>query len=208
MIRVLLVDDHDMLLEGLQAALAAHGDIDVVATASSFDDGLVRFGEVEPDVVVTDYRIGTESGADLARAILLADPKATVIVVSALRSAHTIADVVDAGCVGFVDKQKGVADLVTAIRLTAEGSLFFPRDVLESAGARPTAALSPRELDVLQRLSDGTDVTTIARELQLSPNTVRNHVRQILRKLDVSSQLAAVAKATRDGIIPGQSPTG
>lgn len=209
MIRVLLVDDHDMMLEGVQSALAIEPDIEIVATASSMEAGLEYYRALRPDVTVTDYRLGEETGAELTRAILAVDSGATVVAISALDDTHTVSDILDAGCAAFVAKGQGIHDLLTAIRSSNDGAVIFPRHLVTSPENRSSQArieLSGRELEVLVLLSQGRNVTTIATDLHLSLHTVRNHIRQILKKLGVTSQLAAVVEATRRGVIPGPGP--
>lgn len=207
-IRVLLVDDHEMMLEGMDLALSAQDDIEVVGRADTVDEGLARYRSLAPDVVVTDYRIGDRTGSELARSILAFEPAAVIVAVSALDNAHTLNDIVSSGCAGFVAKGNPIEDLVAAIRATNRGSISFPRQRLQASRSErnAVAGLTRRELEVLQALAEGQNVTQIADDLHLSAHTVRNHVREILRKLDVSSQLAAVVEGARQGIIAGPGP--
>lgn len=209
MIRLLLVDDHEMMLEGLRATLSREDDLEVVATADGVGLALDRYRALRPDVVVTDYWLGGATGADLTRAVISEDPEARIVGLSALGTAHTMNDLVVAGCSAFVAKSQGVTALVAAIRAASSGAVLFPKALMQDvsgSGRDASQELTGREREVLALLAEGQNVAAIASALYLSASTVRNHIREILRKLGVSSQLAAVVEATRQGIIPGLGP--
>ncbi len=204
LIRLIIVDDHAMLLEGMTLALEREHDIHIVGTAQSLDAGVSLCAALDPDVVVLDYRIGGDSGVDLARALRDADASTTLIGMSALASDAVINDMVEAGCVSFVHKQRGIGALASAIRDAHDGVGHLPSRSMDSAGS--SSRLSQREMEVLQLLSEGSGPAEIAARLHLSVHTVRNHIREIRSKLDVNSQLAAVAVGIRTGLIPGPQP--
>lgn len=205
LIRLVIIDDHAMLLEGMSLALEREHDIHIVGTARSRTAGLAVCADLQPDVAVIDYRIGSDSGVDLARDLRTASPTLTIVGMSAQDSGPVINDMVEAGCVSFVHKQRGIHSLASAIRDAHDGVGHVP------ARAQPTGPdneqLSRRELEVLQLMSEGKAPAEIAVLLFLSVHTVRNHVREIRRKLGVSSQLAAVAVGIRSGLILGPEPT-
>lgn len=205
LIRLVIVDDHAMLLEGMTLALEREHDIHIVGTAQSLPAGRDVCADLQPDVAVIDYRIGADSGVELARDLRAADPTLTIVGMSAQDSGPVVSDMVDAGCVSFVHKQRGIHALASAIRDAHEGVGHLPAQV------HPTdpnnARLSRRELEVLQLMSEGKAPTDIASMLYLSVHTVRNHIREIRRKLEVNSQLAAVAVGIRSGLILGPEPT-
>lgn len=203
MIRIVIIDDHEMLLEGVALALALEPDIEIVGTALSRSTGAERCRALQPDVVVVDYRIDGETGADLARDLRAIDPEAVVIGMSAVSSTTVVDEMVGAGCVSFVPKQHGISALAGAIRAAHNGFGQLPRGTARSVGGEE---LSPRELEILQLMSEGNTASDIAQGLQLSLHTVRNHIREIRRKLDVTSQLAAVATGVRTGLIQGPLP--
>ncbi len=203
----MLVDDHAMLLEGVALALGRESDIEVLGTATTRASGFERFCALDPDVLVVDYRIGEDSGADLARDVIARSPSAAVVVMSALDSDRVLDDIVDSGCVGFVEKRAGVDALASAVRAASSGSVHYPRRAL---GRRPgtidtTTGLTARELEILELLGQGANSADIAAHLNVSVHTVRNHTREIRRKLAVTTQLAAVIKAIRLGLIASPS---
>lgn len=203
MIRLVIIDDHAMLLEGMTLALEREHDIQIVGTAQSCESGLATCTQLQPDVVVLDYRIGSESGAELARDLRSNDPSITLVGMSAMSSRVVVDDMVDAGCVSFVHKQRGIAALANAIRAAHDGIGHLPSRVAIAGGNR----LTHREVEVLQLMSEGEGPTEIAEQLHLSVHTVRNHIRQIRRKFGVTSQLAAVAAGIRSGLISGPERT-
>lgn len=193
-----------MLLEGVALALGREPDIDVVGTAQSRHSGLERCRALSPDIVLLDYRISGETGADLARDLKTMDQELVIIGMSALASPPVIDDMVSAGCVSFIHKQHGIAPLASAIRAAHQGIGHLPTRATElSASGDP---LSQRELEILQLMSEGHAPADIAGQLHLSLHTVRNHIGEIRRKLGVSSQLAAVAQGVRTGLIQGPEP--
>lgn len=200
----MIVDDHEMLLEGVALALSREPDIDVIGTAQSRSEGLERCKALRPDLVLLDYRISGETGADLARDLKTMDPRLVIIGMSALASPPVIDDMVSAGCVSFVHKQHGIAPLASAIRAAHQGIGHLPTRIADSSAGGET--LSQRELEILQRMSEGHAPVDIAAQLHLSLHTVRNHIGEIRRKLGVSSQLAAVAQGVRSGLIQGPEP--
>jgi len=201
LIRLVIIDDHAMLLEGMTLALEREHDIHIVGTAQSVEVGLATCAALRPDVVVLDYRIGSDSGVDLARSLRSTDATMTLVGMSAMSSGPVIDDMVDAGCVSFVHKQRGITALASAIRDAHDGVGHLPSR--SNAPGSRADRLSPREVEVLQLMSEGQGPAEVADRLHLSVHTVRNHVREIRRKLDVSSQLAAVAAGIRTGIITG-----
>lgn len=204
LIRLIIVDDHAMLLEGMTLALEREHDIHIVGTAQSLDAAVALCAALDPDVVVLDYRIGPDSGVELARALRNANRSTTLVGMSALSSDSVIDDMVEAGCVSFVHKQRGIGALASAIRDAHDGVGHLPSRSSTPNGL--VSRLSQREIEVLQLLSEGNGPTEIATGLHLSVHTVRNHIREIRRKLDVNSQLAAVAVGIRSGLILGPEP--
>lgn len=202
LIRLVIIDDHAMLLEGMTLALEREHDIHIVGTAQSRTAGLAVCADLQPDVVVIDYRIGTDSGVDLARDLRAANPSTVIVGMSAQISGPVVDDMVEAGCVSFVHKQRGITALASAIRGARDGIVQLPARSEPGAGER----LSHREVEILQLMSEGRSPAEIAAVLYLSLHTVRNHIREVRRKMGVTSQLAAVAAGIRTGLISGPEP--
>lgn len=203
-IRVLLVEDHDMVREALATALAVYDDVTVVDIAASFADAIGRLEHGGLDAVVTDLRLGDGSGAELAGIAGRLDPAPPVLVITGTDDQRGVQEAIAAGCAGFISKGQGFERLVDAIRVVAAGGAVFPAALLNAtlhAGPTGTGGLTARELEILQHLAHARTIDHVAERLFLSPHTVRNHVKQILSKLGAHSQLEAVVIGARAGIV-------
>ena len=204
-VRLLLVEDHEMVLEAMQAALASHTNIEVVAVAGSVHDATEALKSVDVDMVVTDLRLGDGAGTDLVEVAQSLKASPPVLLITGTDDQRGINDALDAGCAGFVSKSEGFDRLVDAIRAISTGGVFFPAvllaERLRPGTTRPGATLTARELQVLQLLAQAMSVTDIAGELVLSVHTVRNHIKQVLAKLHARSQLEAVVIGARNGLV-------
>jgi DNA-binding NarL/FixJ family response regulator len=206
-LRVLLVEDHEMVARGLSAALVDEPDLDVVGWARTAGDGTSRYMELRPDVVVMDYRLPDAHGTDATREIRQVDDDACVLLLTGADDPGVVAEALDAGCSGFVSKDRGVEELASAIRAVARGAAVFPASLLSRAlsprldSQRVGSDLTSREREVLEMLAQGSSTEEIASGLFLSMHTVRNHVRNILTKLQARTKLEAVVVAARAGVV-------
>lgn len=205
--RVVIVDDHAMVRESIGMALARAPELDVVGSAASVREGREMVGELRPDVAVLDYSLPDGTGIELATSIHAADPAARTIILTASEGVQAAAEAVAAGCAGFVRKSADLDDLAAGVLRVHHGEAIFDAQTLSAAIGwlnRPTAApvgLTERELDVLGSLAEGRSTVEISELLYLSHHTVRNHVRNILAKLDARSQLEAVVIAASMGLV-------
>ena len=206
-VRVLLVEDHAMVARGIEAALADEDDLEVVGIAGTLDDGVLRFRQLGPDVVVMDFRLPDGEGTDATRQIREIDTEAVVLLLTGADDPSVVSAALDAGCSGFVSKDRDVDELASAIRAVARGAAVFPAGLLSRA-LSPSAApsgtgsdLTAREREVLSMLADGSSTEEIGSALFLSLHTVRNHVRNILTKLHARTKLEAVVIAARAGVV-------
>lgn len=206
-IRVVLVDDHHMLLEALGAALGACADIEVIGTAASLGD-LRELKVGRPDVVLMDYHLPDGTGADGCRLAKARWPQVRVIILTGAGQQEAAVASVTSGADGFLVKACRLAIVVEAIKTAfARHPVLSPAVLgdlarqLQQSGAGSTSAriapdpLTPRELTVLRALSQGRSTTDIASELDVSQGTVRVHVEAIRRKFHASSRLEAVSSA-------------
>lgn len=203
-VRVVLVEDHDMVREAMVAALAVYTDVEVVAAGASLAEGRELIDALDPDVVVTDLRLEDGDGTELVAAAARRPLPPPVLLITGTDDHRGVEEAIGTGCAGFVSKAQGFDRLVDAIRVVAAGGAVFPADLL-GATLRPEPddpeRLSERELEVLQLLAEARTVDEIAEALFISPHTVRNHVRQVLTKLGAHSQLEAVVIAARRRLV-------
>lgn len=211
-IRVLLVDDHQLLTDALSGLLQREPDIEVVAVASTVAEA--RRAAREPlDVALMDYLLPDGTGAEATRVIKRRWPASKVVMLTAVTDDETMLDAVDAGADGYLTKEKAGSDVVHAVRAAHAGDLLLPRSVAYELAQRVGAArragasngevhdLTPRELDVLRALVEGRSSRDICAELYIAPNTLRTHVQNLLAKLRVHSKLEAVALALRKQLV-------
>jgi len=212
---VLVIDDHTVFAEALAAALIAR-DFVVTDIARTGAAALTAVTQSSPDVVLVDQRLPDVTGTELLRALRGAAPDAALVMLTAQRDERTVIAAVEAGCRGYVTKDQSLDELVDAVRRAAMGEVVLSPALLARVlpllrSDPPTRGelLTPRELEILELMSEGLSNRAIAGRLFLSVNTVRNHVRNMLAKLDAHSKLEAVAIATRRGLIapPTDAPS-
>lgn len=211
-IRAVVVDDQDMFVEALSLLLSQQEDIEVVATADSVASAVDAANRHSPDVMLMDYRLPDGSGAGAARQIRTANPSVKIIMLTGFQEENVLADCLAAGCSAFVTKQRAIQEVLSAVRATARGEAFLSPPMLTRLVGmvgrgvqRTTPALTKRQTELLELLSQGLSEKKIAERLGLSPHTVRNHMRTIVSKLKAKSKIEAVAMATREGLISSDS---
>lgn len=201
-IRVLAVDDHPVVLNGIRAVIAKEHDMAVVAEASDGVAAVELYHEHVPDVVLMDVHMPRLDGAGAIRAIVRMDPAARVVALSGSARDAEICRVLEAGACGYLVKEMLLADVVAAIRAAAAGKRVIPPDVAARlAEFMPRVDLTAREVEVLRLAARGLHNRAIAWAIGRSEETVKVHVRHILAKLGVDDRTAAVTRALRRGII-------
>ena len=211
--RVVLVDDHDLFRTGLVNLLTEQG-VHVVGEASRGEAAIRLVHDLAPDVVVMDLNLPGISGVDATREILAAAPRTRVVVLTISADDGDVVAAVLAGACGYLLKDSTIQQLVDGIRAAAEGeSLISPQvasKVLQIVRAQNAvvettdalrAELSERELEVLKLIAIGKDNAEIARELFISPKTVKNHISNILMKLHIDNRIQAAVYAVRNGLV-------
>jgi DNA-binding NarL/FixJ family response regulator len=206
-VRIVIVDDHEMVAEGFARIVEAEDDLELAGIASSVEEALTLVGSVRPDVVLMDFNLPDGDGVTATERIIEGWPGTRVVLLSGSGGNELLARAIAAGCSGLLAKDRPARDIVAAVRAAARGESVVRPDELAGLLDRlrnPTIdpqALTARELEVLRLLAKGRSTDAIASELYVSPHTVRNHVSNILAKLGAHSKLEAVAIATRDGTI-------
>jgi two-component system, NarL family, nitrate/nitrite response regulator NarL len=210
--RVVIVEDHVMMAEGLRTAVNQAEDLDVVGLASSFHAALALVTELRPDVVVLDHPLPDAEAPDAVARLRAAVPGIRVLVISALADHRSVVQALESGADGYLLKDEPVEVLARGIRTVLRGDRALSPALLTNLLTRlvradgPSDRLSQRQEDVLQCLADGMTTDEIVRALALSHNTVRNHIQRILTRLGAHSKLEAVTIALREGLVrpPGQ----
>lgn len=202
--RILLVDDHRVLLAGLAALLRGQDWIDDIDTATDSREALAGLADRPPDVAVVDLGLGAESGLDLIPRLRAAVPGLRILVLTMSSDHEDARDAVRAGAAGYVLKDSGPDEVLAALRLVASGGTALaaaaaPAVVLP--GRAPTGRrLTDRERDLLRLLARGRSTDEIARELFLSPKTIRNRLSELYAVLGVANRAEAVAVAYELGM--------
>ncbi|HEX5110760.1 MAG TPA: response regulator transcription factor [Vicinamibacterales bacterium] len=213
MISVLLVDDHPVVHEGVQAALARTPDIRLVRAVDTVEAAVTAMSEVRPDVVLLDVRLGREDGLTAIGTLIAVHPHVRILVFSAYDVDAYVLGALRAGARGYALKGAPGAELVAAIRRVHEGESYVSPSLSAKlvdqiqARSRGSRLLTPRELMVLQLMATGLSNRDIASSLEISERTVKFHVTAILNKLGADNRTQAVAMAGRRGMLSDDAMT-
>ena len=202
-IRVMCVDDHRIVREGIALIIGREPDMVVVGAAATGEEAIALFKERRPDITLMDLQLGSMSGAEAIRAIRREDPRARVVVLTMSSGDEDVYRALDAGAATYLLKDTALEDLVRVVREVHAGghpeiSPAMRTQLAERAG-RP--ALTPREVQVLELVRKGMRNREVAASFGISEETVQTHVKNILAKLDVPDRTAAIDVALRRGII-------
>lgn len=213
-ISVLLVDDHNIVRQGLKALLTAESDITVVAEAQTGREAVQVAARLHPEVVVMDLAMPLLNGWEATRQILKVAPSAKVLILSTYDNIEHVQQAIASGAAAYLIKQTAAADLVKAIREVRKGNAYFSPPIAERLRERtyqpaadaqpaphPEVELTLREAEVLQLIAEGYANKQIAAELGLSVKTVEKHRQQVMNKLDIHDTASLVRHAAAKGII-------
>jgi DNA-binding NarL/FixJ family response regulator len=216
-VRVVLVDDDDLMRAGLRSVLSTDEAIEVVGEAGDGRDAVLRIREVRPDLVLMDIRMPDVDGISATREVLATSPDVKVVVLTTFEDDDYIFDAISAGASGFLLKRTQPEELIAAIHTVAEGdSLLSPsvtRRVIDRMASHPAPVraskrvdeLTPREREVLELVARGLSNREIAEEFVIEESTVKTHVKRILMKLALRDRVQAVIFAYENGLTrPGR----
>ena len=203
--RVLLVDDHDLIRQGLRRAFERADDFTVVGEASSVAEGLAVATQTQPDVVLMDIRLPDGNGLDAVRKLRANNPQLGIVVLTMYAGDEHLFGALEAGASAFVPKDAPAEDVVAAARHAAASPDAFSAADLANAMKRrmaPTGPqISPREREVLGLLADGLAVAQIARKLYISESTAKTHISKLYEKLGAANRAQALMTALRVGLL-------
>ena len=203
-IRLLVVDDHPLLREGIAAVLEAHADIELVGEAADGEQAVALFAELRPDVTLMDLQMPGLNGTEAIRVIREQFTDACIAVLTTYSGDARALQAVQAGARGYLLKSMLRKELVSAIRSLAAGKRYFPEPIAsELLATIAEDSLTPRETQVLERTAQGLGNGDIAAQLAVSEDTVKGHMRSIMTKLKARNRTHAVSIALQRGIIDG-----
>ena len=205
MIRVAAVDDHTVVLRGLEQLLATAPDIEVAGTARSGEEAVALVAERHPDVVLLDLSMAGMDGIEATRRILATWPEVRVVILTSFSHQGRILEALDAGAIGYLLKDAEPGELLSGIRAAARGEAPLAprvaRAVIADRRKQPSGALSDREREVLLLAASGLVNKQIARRLGIAEKTVKAHLTSVFRRIGVSDRTQAAVWAERHGLL-------
>lgn len=206
-IRILTVDDHDLVRKGIAAILSTEPGMQVVAEANTGQDAVRLHRQYRPDVTLMDLRLPDQTGIETTRQIRRECPDAKILVLTSYDGDQDIYRALEAGVRGYLLKEMVHSEVIRAIQIVYSGKRFIPLEVSQQLnGFFPEVALTPREVEVLSLIARGLGNKEVGDVLGTAPGTIKAHVQSILSKLSAKDRTHAVTIALRRGIIHLHSP--
>lgn len=210
-VRILIADDHKIILDGLCSLLEKNDALKVIGQAADGLSAVRLAGELSPDLVIMDISLPGLNGIDATRRILEANPRVKIIALSMHKDGRYIAEALKSGAMGYLLKESAFDELIAAIRAVMKGQCYLSASIadlvikdyirhLEKTDSGIFTVLTPREREVLQSLSEGLSTKRIAARLEVSVKTVETHRAQIMAKLDIHSIAELTKYAIREGL--------
>jgi len=200
-LKLLIADDHQLMLEAIRMALSNAPDIEIVGETSSGAQVLPLVRQTSPDVVLLDLRMPGMDGLRCLEMLRQRHPEVKAVVLSGSEEPEVIEAAFQRGAAAFIVKRIDPADLPSVIRQAFDGNVFYPVEPKQVAADAVESVLTQREADILRALADGLSNKQIARQFWLSEQTIKFHLTNIYRKLEVGSRTEAVRHAYEHGLI-------
>ncbi|WP_196510684.1 response regulator [Nostoc sp. NZL] len=206
-IRVITVDDHEILRGGIKFLLLAFDDMELVGEARNADEALHLCEQLQPDVVLMDLMMVGTNGAEATKAIRKKYPEIQVLILTSFFANDLVQQAMQAGAIGYLLKGISIDELADAIRAAAIGRSMLAAEIIQALlqpskpSSQPVYELSKRQEEVLALLALGLSNDAIAQHMKLSPSTIRHHVSQVLNKLGVRNRTEAATTAVRVGCL-------
>jgi len=208
-IRVLVVDDHPIVREGIVAIVASAPDLEVVGQAANGAEAITQFAALRPDIVLMDLRMPVMDGVSATAHIHAEHPEVTVVVLTTYETDEDILSAIEAGATGYLLKAAPKEELIAGVRAAANGQVALAPSVAAALVSRvqapEPARLTPREIEVLGLVADGLSNAQIGRRLFITEATVKTHLLRLFEKLGVNDRTRAVTLAMERGILPRDS---
>lgn len=202
MIRILVVDDHPVVRQGLHSMLHGESGIEVVGLATSGKEGLASAAKLNPDVVLLDLRMPDLGGVEVISLLRASKPESKILVLTNYQLDEDIFNALEAGALGYLLKTSSQSEMIDAIRIVNQGKRHIPNALARRLAERVgRSALSAREVEVLELVVKGLTNKEIAHELKISDITARNHVISLLAKLEARDRTEAATIAIRRGLV-------
>lgn len=191
-ITLFIVDDHQMLIDGIKALLLNEAEFEIVGEALRSDEALEKLKKLKVDIVISDINMPNMSGIELARNVRLVHPEQKILALSMFGEKTTINDMLDAGVNGYILKNTGKQELMSALRSISKGQSFFSKEVSEELKKTDEVVdrryiLTTREREIVKHIAKGMSHTEIGEKLFISPRTVDTHRTNLMKKLEVNS---------------------
>jgi len=210
-VKVLIVEDHKVVAEGLQSLIGREPDLEVVGLASTVEDARRLEKERRPDILLVDFRLPDGNGAEAVAAIRKAVPKVRVLFLSAVESPAALMAALQVGARGYLLKANAATEVVSAVRRVAAGEMLISASDLAALISQKGEqthlmdTLTRREREVLRLMAEGLDNHALAVRLGIEYGTARSHVRNLIAKLEVHNRMQAVVRAVQLGLIEPES---
>jgi len=205
-IRILVIEDHNVVRQGLVALLSVIDDLEVVGEAADGVEAIAQYRRHKPDIALVDLRLPRLSGVEVIQRIRMEIPSARFIVLTTYDGDEDIFRALQAGAKSYLLKGMTSDELTTAIRAVHAGKSHIPAEIAQKLAERMgTEELTQRELDVLEQIVSGKSNREIAAELTISEATVKTHINSLLSKLGVTDRTQAATEAIQRGIVPLES---
>ena len=206
-IRVLIVEDHQVVAQGLRSLIGKEPDLEVVGLAATVEEAARLGREAKPDVLLVDFRLPDGNGAEAVAAIRRVVPRVRVLFLSAVDSPAALMTAIQVGARGYLLKATAGEEVVSAVRRVSAGEMLISSATLaaliEEKGEQThlVDTLTPREREVLRLMAQGLDNRALAKQLGVEYGTVRSHVRNLIAKLEVHNKMQAIVKAAQLGLL-------
>lgn len=207
-LKILLVDDHSVVRMGFKMLIDSEADMEVIAEAESGEEGIKKFQDTKPDLIIMDITMPGIGGLDAIERIIAKDKHAKILVLSAHEDSVHPKRVLSAGALGYLTKRSAAEELINAIRSVAQGKKYLEANIAQqlaitelSGENNPTEVLSDREFEVFMALAKGESTNDIAKTMCLSPRTVGTHLYNIKQKLNANNSAEIALIAIRCGLL-------